>query len=108
MSQNSSVRQLQQQLHGCCEGSSPYTDEAAHHHYINYVHSLVSSGSRGGGAEGAMPPPPGPVKISHKKDGRQIRLHGFHVSRPPYLAAGSATAGRQSEIESKINKNVFQ
>ena len=36
--------------------------------------------------------PPGPVKISHKKDGRQRQLHRFHVSRPPYLAAGSATA----------------
>ena len=35
--------------------------------------------------------PPGPVKISHKKDGRQIRLHRFHVSCPPYPAAGSAT-----------------
>ena len=33
--------------------------------------------------EGAMTPPPGPVKISHKKDGRQRRQHRFHVSRPP-------------------------
>ena len=49
-----------------------------------------SSGSRGG-AEGAMAPP-GPVKISHKKDGRQRRPHRFHVSwPPPYPAAGSAT-----------------
>ena len=29
--------------------------------------------------------PPGPVKISHKKDGRQGRPHKFHVSRPPTL-----------------------
>ena len=29
--------------------------------------------------------PTGPVKISHKKDGRQRQLHGFHVSRPPPL-----------------------
>ena len=29
--------------------------------------------------------PPGPVKIGHKKDGRQRRLHRFHVSRPPPL-----------------------
>ena len=35
-----------------------------------------SSGSRGRW-------PPGPVKISHKKDGRQRRLHRFHVSQPP-------------------------
>ena len=35
-----------------------------------------------GGAEGAMAPP-GPVKISHKKDGRQRRSHRFHVSWPP-------------------------
>ena len=37
---------------------------------------------RGGGAEGAMPPP-SPVKISHKKDGHQRGPHSFHVSRPP-------------------------
>ena len=36
--------------------------------------SDISSGSRG---------PPGPVKIGHKKDGRQRQLHRFHVSRPP-------------------------
>ena len=36
--------------------------------------------------------PPGPVKIGHKKDGRQRRPHRFHVSRSrPYPAAGSAT-----------------
>ena len=29
---------------------------------------------------------PGPVKISHKKDGHQRWLHRFHVSRPPPLA----------------------
>ena len=27
--------------------------------------------------------PPGPVKISHKKDGHQRRPHRFHVSQPP-------------------------
>ena len=52
-----------------------------------------TSGS-GGGGKGAMAPS-GPVKISqisHRKDGRQRRLHGFHASRPlPYPAAGSAT-----------------
>ena len=47
-----------------------------------------SSGSRG--ARG--PCPPGPVKIGHKKDGRQRRPHRFHVSRPPpNPAAGSTT-----------------
>ena len=37
--------------------------------------------------------PPGPVKIGHKKDGRQRRPHRFHVSRPPspYPAAGSTS-----------------
>ena len=40
----------------------------------------------------AIPPlPDGPVKISHKKDGRQRRRHRFHVSCPPYPATGSAT-----------------
>ena len=34
-----------------------------------------------GGPRGLWPP--GPVKISHKKDGRRRRLHSFHVSRPP-------------------------
>ena len=38
----------------------------------------------GGGAEGAMASPC-PVKIGHKKDGRQRRPHRFHVSRPPPL-----------------------
>ena len=52
--------------------------------------SLGSSGSRG--AKDAMPPPPSPVKISHKKDGCQRWPHRFHVSRPPpYPAAGSTT-----------------
>ena len=36
-----------------------------------------------GGVEGAMPPSPSPVQISHKKDGRQRRPHRFHVSSPP-------------------------
>ena len=46
-----------------------------------------------GGAEGAMAPP-GPGKISHKKDGHQRQPHRFHVSwpPPPYPATGSATA----------------
>ena len=38
-----------------------------------------------------MPHPPVPVKISLKKDGHQRRLHRFHISCPPYPAAGSAT-----------------
>ena len=50
--------------------------------------SSFSSGSKGGRGDHA---PPGPIIISHKKDGRQRRLHRFHVSRPPYPAAGSAT-----------------
>ena len=52
--------------------------------------SIFSSGSRGG-PRGPWPPP-GPVKIGHKKDGRQRQPHRFHVSQPPpYPAAGSAT-----------------
>ena len=39
---------------------------------------LIFTGPRG-------PCPPGPVKISHKKDGHRRRLHRFHVSRPPSL-----------------------
>ena len=35
-----------------------------------------------GRPEGAMAPP-GPVKIGHKKDGRQRRPHRFHVSQLP-------------------------
>ena len=51
-----------------------------------------SSGS--GGTKGAMPPlPPGRVKIN-QKDGRQRRLYKFHVSCPPYPAAGSATGNK--------------
>ena len=32
---------------------------------------------------GGACPPPGPVKIGHKKDGHRRRPHRFHVSRPP-------------------------
>ena len=50
-----------------------------------------------------MAPPPGPVKIGHKKDGRRRRPHRFHVSRPPpYPAAGSATVGSK-----KIHKKLL-
>ena len=38
-----------------------------------------------GGVKGAM----APVEISHKKDGCQRRPYRFHVSWPPYPAAGS-------------------
>ena len=41
---------------------------------------------RGRVAKGAMPPhppPPGSVKISHKKDGHQRQPHRFHVYRSP-------------------------
>ena len=34
-------------------------------------------------------PLPSPVQTSHKKDGHQRRPHRFHVSWPPYPAAGS-------------------
>ena len=66
----------------------------------NRVHSVVDPG----GGRGAMPPPSGPVKISHKKDGCQRRPHRFHVSRPlPYPAAGSATViGKMSQNSGSI------
>ena len=32
-------------------------------------------------------PSPGPLKISHKKDGRRRQLHRFHASRPPPQAS---------------------
>ena len=53
---------------------------------VTIVYTLALSASseysfwRGG--EGAMTPA-GPVKISHKKDGRQRRPHRFRVSRSP-------------------------
>ena len=40
--------------------------------------SVADPGGRGG-----HDPPPSPVKISHKKDGCQIRPQRFHVFRPP-------------------------
>ena len=52
-------------------------------HEKSYYLVNFSSGSRGG-REGHAPPPSSSVKISHKKDGRQRRLHRFHVSRLPF------------------------
>ena len=51
--------------------------------------------------------PLSPVKISHKKDGRQRRLHRFHVSRPPHLATGSTTVYGYQGIFSDYLKLVF-
>ena len=52
---------------------------------------LIPVGGPRGGGEGVMALP-GPVKISHKKDGCLRRPHRFHVSQSlPYPAAGSAT-----------------
>ena len=64
---------------------------------------LEAVADHGGGGEGAMPPP-GPVKINHKKDGCRRRPHICHVSwPPPYPAAGSATGKPQkSSIVSVI------
>ena len=57
----------------------------------NIVNCIVPVADPGGGPRGPWPPP-GPVKIGHKKDGRRRWPHRFHVSRPPpYPAAGSAT-----------------
>ena len=43
-----------------------------------------------GGPRG--PCPPGPVEISHKKDGHQWRPHRFHVSQLPSPNAASGSA----------------
>ena len=51
--------------------------------YVSRVFHQNSSVADPGGAEGAMPPPLGPLKISHKKDGHQRWSYRFHVSRPP-------------------------
>ena len=56
------------------------------------VRRSFSSGSRGWGRGGHAPPPPGPVKISHKKDGR---IHFMFLGPPPYPAAGSTTVFNQ-------------
>ena len=53
---------------------------------LNLLKKLCSNSSLadpggGGGGKGAIPP--GPAKISYKKDGRQRQLHRFPVSWPP-------------------------
>ena len=59
---------------------------------INGSKMVVYSVADPGGPRGpCFPPPPSPVKISHKKDGHRRQPHRFHVSHPPYPAAGSAT-----------------
>ena len=50
--------------------------------YVDTCCKCGSSGSRGGRGGHA---PPGPVKIGHKKDGRQRWPHRFHVSSAPPL-----------------------
>ena len=56
-----------------------------------------------------MVPPPGPVKIGHKKDGHRRRPHRFHVSRPPlpYPAAGSTTVVIGGQLKSRLNMKDF-
>ena len=50
-------------------------------HHDHCRHSiLIISSKWSGGRRG--PWPPGPVKISHKKDGHKRRAHRFHVSHP--------------------------
>ena len=61
--------------------------------YLNlHFHILqISSGSRG--AEWGHAPPPGPVKIGHKKMATKGgRIDFMFLAPPPYPAAGSATA----------------
>ena len=70
---------------GVNEKSECAKDNSAKYSKMNSAAKFIissSSGSRGGrGGHG----PPGPVKIGHKKDGRQRQPHRFHVSRPPPL-----------------------
>ena len=54
--------------------------------------------------DGAMHPQP--IKISYKKDGCQRQQHRFCASHPPYLAAGSATAG-QVLIQGSLTQLFF-
>ena len=49
------------------------------------LHPGVGSVADPGGGRGGHGPPPGPVKIGHKKYGCRRRPHRFHVSRPPRL-----------------------
>ena len=44
-----------------------------------------------GGGRGGHGPPPGSVKIRHKKDGRRGRIDFMFLAPPPYPAAGSTT-----------------
>ena len=44
---------------------------------VTRKYPVADRGGRGGHI------PPGPVKISHKKDGYRRQPHRFHVSRPP-------------------------
>ena len=69
-------------IHQCSEQIDCHQPETTHEfHAFGMSGYEPSSGSRGG--RGGHAPPPGPVKIGHKKDGRQRRLHRFHVSRHP-------------------------
>ena len=56
---------------------------------VGFSGKRISSGS-GRGDQGGHGPP-GPVKISHKKDDRQRQPQWLHVSWPPYPATGSVT-----------------
>ena len=59
------------------------------HYFTNsYFPYWEAVADPGGWGKGAMRPPSGPVKISHKKDGR---IDFMFLAPPPYPAAGSAT-----------------
>ena len=68
--------------------------------WVHFLADAMHAVADPGGAKGAMAPPPGPVKIGHKKDGRRRQPHRFHVSRPPpYPAAGSATGMKRAYVD---------
>ena len=69
---------------------------------ITFLKALQYAVADPGGDEGAMAPP-GPLKISHKKDGSQIWPHRLHVSRHLlYPATGSAT---DTSVKTCLMKN---
>ena len=58
-------------------------DRAKEFPMLVYVLFVLSTVADPGGRGDHDPPPPRPVKISHKKDGCQRRPHRFHVSQIP-------------------------
>ena len=69
----------------------PWTDVGQKWNIFSLCCQLRIQG--GGRTKEAMPPPPVPVKTSHKKDGRHRRPLIFHVSCPPPSDHAGSDAG---------------